>query len=125
MNTMDFIVILLYLICAIVSIIMIVKYFQLCKDVASMREALNPLVVFRERFALLISLGDKEEARRLLISHIQKHSVFGEAFGTTGESYTDSSRKEIRATYGAYLEALDMDFDFEKVDAFIKSGRRK
>ncbi len=125
MNTMDFIVILLYLIGAIVSIIMIVKYFNLCADVKAMRNSQSPLADFDERFALLLSVGEKEEAKKILLNRIQKHSVFGEAFGTSGENFTAGSREEIRKAYSEYLEALDMEFDFEKVDAFIKAGRRK
>ena len=123
MGILDFLLLIIYIVAAVLSVIMIIKYFQLCKDVAAMREAMNPLVDFEEKFALLISAGEKEEAKKLLLSHIQKHSVFGEAFGTTGKSYTASSRKEILDTYGAYLKALDMEFDFDKVDSFVKASK--
>jgi|GEM_PF-4262836 len=125
MGILDFILLLLYIVSGVVSLIMIIKYFQLCKDVAAMREAMNPLVDFEEKFALLISAGEKEEAKRILLSHICKHSVFGEAFGSSGKSYTEKSREEIKKAYSEYLEALEMDFDFEAVDAFIKAGRGK
>ena len=125
MTTLDFFTILIYLIGAIISIVMIVKYFILCKNVEALRDAQTPLVDFNERFALLLSVGDKEEAKRLLLGHIQKHSVFGEAFGTSGYAYTVESRKEIKETYGKYMEALGMDFDFEAVDSFVKAGKSK
>ncbi len=125
METVDFLILLLYFAGAVLSVTMTVKYFQLCADVKALRNAQSPLADFDERFALLLSLGENDEAKKLLLNHIQKHSVFGEAFGSSGKSYTASSREEIRKTYSEYLEALDMDFDFEKVDAFIKAGQKK
>ena len=122
MNTLDFLTILLYLVGAIISIVMMVKYFILCKNVEALRNAQTPLVDFDERFALLLSVGDKEEAKRLLLTRIQKHSVFGEAFGMYKMA---ESRKEIKEAYSKYLEALGMDFNFEAVDSFIQSGKRK
>lgn len=125
MGILDFLLLIIYIVAAVLSVIMTVKYFQLCADVKAWRNAQSPLADFDERFALLLSLGENEEAKKLLLNHIQKHSVFGEAFGSSGKSYTASSREEIRKTYSEYLEALDMDFDFEAVDAFIKAGRGK
>lgn len=124
MTTLDFLTIFFYIVGTIISIVMIVKYFLLCKDVEAIRNFQNPLVDFNERFALLLSVGEKEEAKRLLLSRIQKHSVFGEAFGSAGQSYTKSSREEITRAYGRYLEALGMDFDFDAVDDFIQASRR-
>lgn len=107
------------IISAVIEIIALICFFILCFNISKIRKKLIISDNFPGMFAMYIALGDKEKARKLLYNAISKESEFFASFCNNGNNSTQ--RSILKRKYKPYLNALDIEFDFEIVDKFIQS----
>jgi hypothetical protein len=103
---------------AILEVIVLICFFKLCSDVSKIKESKNSNFNnnFGTKFLFLMSMGQKEEAKKLFINH-----TFSEIEDfMQNKPINDSTRKKalefIKNKYDTYLEALDMKIDLSIFD---------
>lgn len=100
------------------DIVVLICYFFLCDNVYRIKKKMEPSNEFGAVFSLLISTGQKEEAKKLLLNEIMKDKDFTFAFFAGGDR--TEVRTAIMGKYKAYLDMVGMDVDFSKTDELIK-----
>ena len=95
-----------FIISTIIQIILIVCFFILCLDVSKIRKRLTRQYDFESRFNFLISIGEKEKAKDLLLERIiTNDNIFNEHIQLSSELRANRAAK----LYAKELEALGID----------------
>lgn len=100
------------------DIVVLICYFFLCDNVYHIKKKIEPSNEFGAIFSLLISTGQKEEAKKLLLNEMMKDKDFTFAFFAGGDR--TEVRTAIMGKYKAYMDMVEMDVDFSKTDELIK-----
>ncbi len=109
----------IYFVSAVISLIVLVCFFVMSYNIGRISKKLHQSEeLFRQKFIFLISIGDKEAAKQLLIERIESDDNFSLAFLNKGEEY---SLKNVQNRYNKYLNLVGLTLTLENVaDIFDK-----
>lgn len=101
----------------VLQLIILICYFVLCSRVGKIKKIFYP--EFRhENFCLLLYLGRKDDATRMLFNAIARNDNFIYAFHTNNGA--DKARAILKENYQAYFDALGLELDFDKIKSQVK-----
>jgi hypothetical protein len=95
-----------FIISTIIQIILIVCFFILCLDVSKIRKRLTRQYDFESRFNFLISIGEKEKAKEMLLERILTNDII---FDKKMQLTTEARANKAAELYAKELEALGID----------------
>lgn len=102
----------------IINIVILICFFGLCSNVSSIKKSISHSNSWNEEFVFYYSVGQIEDAKKILLKAITKDEFFLIAF----YSYLDNKKyaqEQIEKRYKKYLDLVDVKIDFNKVDDFL------
>ena len=117
-----------YMICTFLSIIVLVKYFQIARDIKLLRKNF-PLPMslnsFESNFYFLVFNGYKDEARRLLFSKIWDDKRMDDFVLKFDIDSFERNYEKIKADYTRFFLLMDEEFPSYDIIQKFKSLPRK
>ncbi|MCS2788860.1 hypothetical protein NXW92_14715 [Bacteroides fragilis] len=107
---------------AVVEIITLIFFFVLCRNVSKIKKEIVTNDNLPGMFAMYISLGETDKAKKILYKTISKEPEFIAAFCYNGNNSAQQST--LKRKYKPDLEALGLELDFELVNKFIQEREK-
>lgn len=98
---------------AILELILLICFFVLCSRIGKIKKNFYPELNYA-RFCLLLYLGRRDDATRMLYTAVSEDEDFVYAFHTDNKA-AERARENMQASYGKYFSALGLELDFEKI----------
>lgn len=108
---------LIIVIACIVQVIILICFFVLCARIGRIKRFYCP-ELNRASFSLLLYLGRKDDATRMLFEALSKEEDFIFAFHSNNG--VDKARANLKEKYQNYFDALGIELDFDKIGDIVK-----
>lgn len=102
---------------AVLDFIILFCFFLLCKRVGLIQKIFYPKLNY-QRFCLLLYLGRRDDATRMLYIAFSEDDDLVYAFHTNNGR--DQARANLKAKYQKYFDALELELDFDKIGDMVK-----
>ena len=100
------------------------KILRMCEDIHDIRAGYYSQKDFEGSFILLLSVGEKEKAKELLMKNMAQTPFFHNSFKGNMGTDMDKSRQMFMKRYEVYLKAVNLEIDFSVVDGFLQDKKR-
>lgn len=117
--TIIIVAVLCSIISAVVSLLVLMRFFSLCSDVKFIANHYSKQIAFTDRFKSYVVIGKRDLALQVLLEEMESDNDFNQALCNGKFDATIKARNIIEKRYGIYFKTLGFSPDYEAIKAMF------